>query len=226
LLQGTNIVWGRNLGGTDDDFVAVVSAVLTRARLNPFDSTQLRTVLQNSALASLFALSTTGESPSIQSEVNPQINLIFVVFMLVPMIATLVIFLGTRRRPKLPVPTDGWQLMVLGREEDVVPTRHGSESEFPDAVSKNYEFAIRNDSSRRTMDERLGIFQSESKEPNARPEVKNLSHDDSKRGPLSSAEAVAHGNNHHTAVAGSCESNTVRDDPFRFHRGAVDPPDL
>jgi len=66
-------------------------------------------------------------------------------------LVTAVIMLVTCKRDKLLVPLEGWQLIVLGREEDAIPTREEDESEFPEAVAKDYELAIREDTNRKTM---------------------------------------------------------------------------
>lgn len=164
-VQNAHIVWGRNfVAGAE--LVAVVSAILTRAQVNPtFQVFQQRVVVRNSILAALFALSTTAEKPSIQPKVSPRINLVFIFFIILPVLATVVIMLVTFKREKLPVPIDGWQLIVLGREEEEIPTREEDESEFPEAAAKNYEFAIREDTSNRktiTSEKRLGIYQTRS----------------------------------------------------------------
>jgi len=44
---------------------------------------------------------------------------------------TATMFITTYKGSKLPVPTSGWQLLVLGREEATVPTRKDNETEFP-----------------------------------------------------------------------------------------------
>jgi len=173
-LYTAHIVWGQNFA-VDDDLLAVVSAVLTRSQVSSWnEQSEVRDVIQNSVLAAMFAHATVDELPSLQSQVSPQVNLVFIVFLILPVIVTAVIFLTTFRNPnKLPIPTEGWQLMVLGREEASIPKRKEGQQTFP-MMSKEFEFAIRKDTSTRQISERLGIYRA--------PSSKKLDYDGNNNG--------------------------------------------
>jgi len=161
-LQRSHIVWGRNFVA-DSELLAAVSGVLTNTNTdNSSGSHRVQAAIQNSALAALVALATTGEKSSIRSQVSPQINMVFVFFLLLPLSVTATIFIITFHASKIPVPIRGWELMVLGREEDAVPTRKENEPDFPKEASMNYELAFRKLANAESSRERLGIYETKS----------------------------------------------------------------
>lgn len=181
-----HLVWGQNFV-VDDELLAVTSAVLTRAQVNSWKAHGVRDAMQNCVLAAMFALATTTEMPSLQSQVRAQVNVIFVLFMILPLLVTALIFVVTLGSSKLPIPVEGWQLMVLGREEESVPTRKESERDFPTAASKEYEFALRQDDSTRALGgERLGIHRAATKQS-----VQDTNHIDSNEDGFSTDDRVS-----------------------------------
>jgi len=138
-LFGVTIQWVQNFN-VDEELVAVVAAVLTRSRLDVLDFDFGR-VTRHATLAALFAIGSTVERPSIQPKVSPQVNGVYVFFLLLPVLVALPVFLATFWRPRLGIPTNPWELLVLGHEADI-PTRDEACSEFPTKESSKYVFSI------------------------------------------------------------------------------------
>jgi len=131
-LKRLHLVWVRNFE-VDEELVAVAAGVLGRVRPHPWDMDAFGSVHINVLLAALFALGSLDQLPSIEEEVSPQVNAVYMFFMIFPvaMAASVLFVAWTKREEKLPIPSNGWELMVLGSGEDAVPQHDGQNGTFP-----------------------------------------------------------------------------------------------
>lgn len=105
--------------------MAVVGSLFSRIQPSIVDGSD-RAFRINALFGALFALGTLDERPSVITVVRPRINGIYVTFMTIPVILALccLLFSCTYQGKSLPVPTNSWELMILGRsEKDKIPDR-------------------------------------------------------------------------------------------------------
>lgn len=113
------IVWGRNFVA-DAELVSVMAGVY--GILQP-QSGDMFDFIRQGTLAALFALGTVEERPSVEQVIRPRINLVYLIFMLLPFALSLVLLFQacrTRRRC-LPIPQSVWQLMIQAKDEPLIP---------------------------------------------------------------------------------------------------------
>mmetsp|Transcript_11374 Transcript_11374/g.23323 ORF Transcript_11374/g.23323 Transcript_11374/m.23323 type:complete len:925 (-) Transcript_11374:431-3205(-) len=130
-LSDVSVVWGRNFAA-DSNLVSVVAALYGMIRP---DSTQdIQVFFRNSILSALFLLATLDERPSIEIEVQAEVNIVYVFFILLPVVLSLLmIFVARQTKDKLiPIPQSAWDMMVLGQEDPTIPKRPTRASPFPE----------------------------------------------------------------------------------------------
>ena len=137
------IAWGRNFKA-DAEVAATVAGLYGMVRPSLTDSSQ-RIFDQHSILAALLALGQVREAPSIEEVVRPRVNLLFIIFMLLPLtlaISLLVLINRIKTYSDLPaIPTEPWELLIVGAENaQVLPKRPDSHLPFPE-VDRNFVFA-------------------------------------------------------------------------------------
>ena len=135
-LNGLRLVWGRNFRA-DSELVAVVAGLYGIVRPVIWDDGDRR-FQENGILAAIFALGTMEERPSIETVVRASVNIIYVVFMLFPVVFTfvLVLLMHQSYRFCLVVPKSPWELMVQAKGSSLIPNRPCPDEEFP-VVDKN-----------------------------------------------------------------------------------------
>jgi hypothetical protein len=133
-LTTVEFVWGRNFA-LDSQLVAAVAGVYGRNKLSAKRPQQILNLGANSIPTALFTLASLEQLPSNSEKVQPEVGAVFFIFLLlVPLMACAVCFLVVKLAPvTLPIPHNGWEMLVLGREEDGghVPTRLDCSKEFP-----------------------------------------------------------------------------------------------
>ena len=133
-LTSLSIIWGRNFI-IDGNLTSVVAGIYgnVRAENNAYaDQTFDRHVL----LSALFSLGIIEERQSNQTVVRAQVNVQYVVFMLLPVAISVALVLVTLkvRSTQVPIPQSAWDMMVLGQEKlSGSARRRTSLSNFPKA---------------------------------------------------------------------------------------------
>lgn len=132
-VETVKIVWGNGFD-PDPEMVAVMAGMYGRVRPNPLDLVGERQFILNTAFAAMFAMGTLDTRPSIVNEVSPEINGVYMGFMLLPF----VILVGAAAVgiatccSRFPIPRNPWELMIFGSEEaDNIKKRERKTENFP-----------------------------------------------------------------------------------------------
>ena len=129
-MLSAGLVWGRNFVA-DEELVSVVGGMYGLVRPRVFSGKFLGSAI----LAALFALGTVELRPSKIDIVRPQINWIYVVFMLSPILVCFLLpaLAFALRHMVVPIPQSNADILVLAKEADpdVVPIRPGKRGTFP-----------------------------------------------------------------------------------------------
>ena len=114
-LQDFNFLWGRNFVA-DGELVSVAAGLYgqirpTEAEVDAFEN--------NVIPAALFSLGIIELAPSEKIVVRAEVDVQFLVFMLLPILLGIIVYLIAykKRGTLLPVPMTPWQLMVAGKEQ-------------------------------------------------------------------------------------------------------------
>jgi len=131
-LNSVDIVWGQGFD-PDAELVAVVSGIYGRVRPNQFNGRAQDNFMINSIFAAMFAVATLDVRPSNIEVVRPRIGVFYITFTVLPLALTVIILVvfAKARHTGLPIPRSTWESMVLGREEEKVPTRNTTLEKFP-----------------------------------------------------------------------------------------------
>ena len=136
-----DIVWGKNFV-VDAELVSTVAGLFSMTKPSNVAGT-LRDFNQHSILGASFALGLVGEAPSVDQVVRPRVNVTFVVFILLPVVVSIVLIsvaLYAKRR-SMPIPTEPWEFFIMGAENyDLFPVRQDQHDPFP-KVDRNLVFA-------------------------------------------------------------------------------------
>ena len=84
-------------------------------------------------LAALFALGTIEDRRSIENVIRPQINIVYIIFMALPVVLALGLFVVARvtiNRLR-PIPKNAWELMILAKDEPMIPHRRIRQDSAP-----------------------------------------------------------------------------------------------
>ena len=140
-LNGVRLVWGRNFLA-DSELVAVVVGLYGIVRPVIWDDGDRR-FQENGILAAIFALGTVEERASIETVVRARVNIVYVLFMLFPVVFTfvLVFLMHQCYRFCLAVPKSPWELMVQAKGSSLIPERPYPGEEFP-ALDKNLVYGL------------------------------------------------------------------------------------
>ncbi|CAJ1945476.1 unnamed protein product [Cylindrotheca closterium] len=129
-ISEVTFIWGRNFA-VDGELVSVVAGVYGQVRptLN-----ELRSFEENVIPAALFSLGVLHLAPTVASTVKAEVDIKFIVFLLLPialgLAAALVAYCN--RKIILPIPQTPWELMVVGKEEPSIPSRNKRSDPFPE----------------------------------------------------------------------------------------------
>lgn len=128
-------LWGRNFV-VDQEFTAVVAGMYGRIRPDAFDGTDsIVRFHQNVMFAALFALGTIDSRPSTATVVRPQINVVYIIFMIIlPLLVAcmLAVAFCLARKSLLPLPRNAWDVLILGGEtSEYLTCRDEKTHEFP-----------------------------------------------------------------------------------------------
>lgn len=136
-----SLVWGKNFDA-DPEFVSVLAGVYGLNHPSANDQS-LDAFIRNGPLAALLAMATVEKRTSIDIVVRPSINMIYVVFMSLPVLLCIVIvaIVHWTRPYCLPIPESSWHLMVMAKDEPLIPHRTGDN--FP-APPSDLHFALGN----------------------------------------------------------------------------------
>jgi len=74
-------------------------------------------------------------------EIRAGVDSGFICFMVLPLLFVVPLLLFVMNRPRPPVPTNPWDVLVMGKEETVVPPKPGSDSAYP-PCSNGVKFGI------------------------------------------------------------------------------------
>jgi len=130
-IDTASMVWGRGLD-IDAALVATMAGLFGRIKPNIF----LRQLLDfeiNAVLSAKFASASVSVLPRIDQKVSPQIDGLYIFFARLPFSLSVgvMIVAWAVRSSRLPIPTNSWEVLVLGREETEVPTREDRNQDFP-----------------------------------------------------------------------------------------------
>ena len=122
-LQRVGFVWGRNFLA-DSELATVVAGMYGLVRPRFWDATW-GPFLENSIFSALFTLATTDERPIVEEAVRPEINIIYIVFMSLPLVISFLLIAIVRwtRKSYLSIPETPWELMVMAKTEALIPAR-------------------------------------------------------------------------------------------------------
>ena len=135
FVSNMNFIWGKGFE-MDAQLVAVVAGVLGRALKTRSLPSR---VMIHAIPAAFFTMATIGSLPSQSQHVSPSINATYICFMLLPIIVmiAIVVYAFSKRESSYPIPSNGWQLMILGHEHEgnLLPKRMNSQEPFPKEIS-------------------------------------------------------------------------------------------
>ena len=133
VFDKLTVVWGRGFVA-DAELITVMGGIYGAVRPQFYDNTDGLFAFYG-PLAALFALANVEERPSISLGVFPVVNVVYVFFMLVPVVLSLVVIVGTffTRKYCLNVPSSSWELMVTAKEQShLFPVRPDKHGKFPE----------------------------------------------------------------------------------------------
>ena len=130
-VMAIQFVWGSNFD-MDDELLATIAGAYGMVRFSDLENTRDYFDIHG-ALAGLFALGSLDNSTSVETVVRAEINIVYVISMLVPIALAPACFLIALmlRHKKLTIPGTTWEFLVFGRENPDLPTRRSKRDKFP-----------------------------------------------------------------------------------------------
>ena len=129
-LSDFTLLWGRNFQ-VDDELLAAVAGIHGQVR-PPFN--ELGSFEDSVIPAALYSLATVELAPSIKTVVRAEVDILFAVFLMLPVALGIIIGIVEyrNRQSLLRVPRTPWEIMVVGKEEPDIPVRAKRGDPFPE----------------------------------------------------------------------------------------------
>ena len=130
-FKSIQFIWGKNFV-MDDDLLAAIAGVYGMVRPSEMGEV-VGDFNLHGALAGLFILGSLDGRPSVKTVVRAEVNILYVISMLVPFVLAVGCFIIALMlcQNKLTIPGSTWEFLVFGRENPDLPTRRCKRDKFP-----------------------------------------------------------------------------------------------